>query len=180
MFGRQSPSPWIGYRQHSCRVEGRRVAGRGSVACPALSRRAAVRHPWARFLPPLSGRVESWRAAGRVTDDYRVLGIRAVATHADPPPDLLITALTAAGSFPQQVDAWCHREEVPPATLHKMLGFADARVAVAAAIGWWCGHSRATEDDRRLPDGWREAILRAPADETRLSQHEEYWLGKIR
>ena len=42
---------WEGYRQHSCRVEGRRVAGRGSVACPALSRRAAVRHPWARFPP---------------------------------------------------------------------------------------------------------------------------------
>ena len=71
------------------------------------------------------------------------------------------------------------REEVPPATLHKMLGSADARVAVAAAIGCWCGHSRATEDDRRLPDGWRDAILRAPSDETRLSQHEEYWLGEI-
>ena len=112
-------------------------------------------------------------------DDYRVLGIRAVATHADPPPDLLTTALTAAGSFPQQVDAWCLRDEVPPATLNKMLGSADARVAVAAAIGCWCGHSRATEDDRRLPDGWREAILRASADEIRLSQHEEYWLGEI-
>ena len=48
------PSPFRGYRPDSCRVEGRRVAGRGPVACPALSRRAAVRHPWARFLPPLS------------------------------------------------------------------------------------------------------------------------------
>ena len=113
------------------------------------------------------------------TDDYRVLGIHAVVTHADPPQDLLTTALTASGSFPQQVDAWCLRGEVPPATLHKMLCSEDARVAVAAAIGCWCGHSRATEDDRRLPDGWREAILRAPAEETRLSQHEEYWLSEI-
>ena len=40
-----------GYRHHSCGVEGRRVAGRGSVARPALSRRASVRTPWARFLP---------------------------------------------------------------------------------------------------------------------------------
>ena len=36
------------------RVEGRRVTGRESVAHPALSHRAAVRVPWARFLPPLS------------------------------------------------------------------------------------------------------------------------------
>ena len=36
------------------RVEGRRVTGRESVAHPALSYRAAVRVPWARFLPPLS------------------------------------------------------------------------------------------------------------------------------
>ena len=36
------------------RVEGRRVAGRASVALPALSHRAAVRLPWVRFLPPLS------------------------------------------------------------------------------------------------------------------------------
>ena len=36
------------------RVEGRRVAGRASVADPALSHRAAIRGPWARFLPPLS------------------------------------------------------------------------------------------------------------------------------
>ena len=36
------------------RVEGRRVTSRESVAHPALSHRAAVRVPWARFLPPLS------------------------------------------------------------------------------------------------------------------------------
>ena len=36
------------------RVEGRRVTSRESVAPPALSHRAAVRVPWARFLPPLS------------------------------------------------------------------------------------------------------------------------------
>ena len=36
------------------RVEGRRVTSRESVALPALSHRAAVRVPWARFLPPLS------------------------------------------------------------------------------------------------------------------------------
>ena len=113
------------------------------------------------------------------TDDYRALGVCAVATHAEPPPELLATALTAAGDCSQQVDVWCLRGEVPPATLQKMLCSTDARVAVAAAIGYWCGHSGATEDDRRVPDAWRQAILHAPADETRLSQHEEYWLGEI-
>ena len=41
-------------KRYLSRVEGRRVTGRGSVADPALSHRAAVRSPWARFLPPLS------------------------------------------------------------------------------------------------------------------------------
>lgn len=35
------------------------------------------------------------------------------------------------------------------------------------------------EDGRRLYDSWRQAILRAPADEAEISQHDEYWLGKI-
>ena len=48
-----TPDGGPGLESGLCRVEGRRVAGRASVADPALSRRAAVRHPWARFqLPP--------------------------------------------------------------------------------------------------------------------------------
>ena len=113
------------------------------------------------------------------TVDYRVLGIHAVVTHATPPCELLATALKTAGDYPQQVDAFCLRGEVPPGTLKKMFCSTDARVAVAAAIGYWSGHRDEMDDDCRLPDGWREAILRAPADETRLSQHEEYWLGEI-
>ncbi len=112
------------------------------------------------------------------TADYRALGIHAVVTHDTPPPELLATALKEAGDFPQHVDALCRRK-VPPATLQKMFCSTDARIAVASAIGYWCGLRCATEDDHRLPDGWREAILRAPADETRLSQHEEYWLCEI-
>ena len=123
-----------------------------------------------------------WPAlAGRCLDtaDYRVLGIHAVVTHDKPPSELLATALEAAGDFPQQVDTFCLRGEVPPGTLRKMFCSTDARVAVAAAIGYWCGHCRKTDDDCRLPDGWREAILRAPADNARLSQHEEHWLVEI-
>ena len=113
------------------------------------------------------------------TADYRVLGIHTVVTHDSPPSQLLATALEAAGDFPQQVDSFCLRGEVPPSTLEKMLCSADARVAVAAAIGYWCGHCRETDDHCQRPKGWREAILRAPADNTQLSQHEEYWLSKI-
>ena len=113
------------------------------------------------------------------TADYRVLGIHAVVTHPAPPPDLLVTALEIAGDFPEKIDAFCLLGEVPSDTLNQMFCSTDARVAVAAAIGYWCGHCRATESDCRFPDGWREAILRAPADDTQLSQHEEYWLGEI-
>ena len=112
-------------------------------------------------------------------DDYRALGIHAVVTHAAPPQELLSTAVKAAGDFAQLVDTWCLRGEVPSATLQKMLCSSDARVAVAAAIGCWCRNADESEDCRRFPDEWRNAILRAPAVETRFSQHEEYWLGEI-
>ena len=113
------------------------------------------------------------------TDDYRVLGIYAVVTHASPPQELLSTALNAAGDFPQQVDVWCLRGEVPMATLQKMFCSVDARVAVAAAIGHWCGHADEIDDECRFPDTWREVILRAPAEEIRLSRHQMYWLGDL-
>ena len=113
------------------------------------------------------------------TADYRALGIHAVVTHHTPPPELLDTALKEAGELPQQVEAFCLRGEVPPETLGRMFRSTDARVAVAAAIGYWCGQRRAPADDCRLPDGWEEAILRAPTNERRLSQHEDYWLVEI-
>ena len=156
--------------------------------------------------------------------NFRALGVNAAVTHAAPPGDVLSIALNAAADFPQHVDAWCLRGEVPSSTLLQMFCFADARVAVAAAIGYWCRHARplggnevkqtcsscgrdvaaqavvcslcsstlnaeeykkltfvdgAIEEGRRLYSSWRTAILRAPADEMRISQHDEYWLGKI-
>ena len=113
------------------------------------------------------------------TADYRILGIHAVVTHDAPPSEILATALREGGSFPQQIEAFCLRREVPSDTLKKMFCFTDARVAVAAAIGYWCGHCRATDGACRPPDGWRQAILRAPAHDALLSQHEKYWLGEI-
>ena len=43
------------------------MAGRASVALPALSLRAAVRRPWVRFLPPALRR-PSWDFIGRQLD----------------------------------------------------------------------------------------------------------------
>ena len=168
-----------------------------------------------------------WEAlVRRCLDDNRLrgLGVYATATHPVPPPGLLSMALDAAGDYPQDVDTWCLREEVPPATLLQMFCSANTRLAVAAAIGHWCGRAirRAgheakrtcsycgaevaaeavvcgmclrilnmeeykklhfadggIEDGRRLYDSWRQAILRAPADEAEISQHDEYWLGQI-
>ena len=40
-------------------------------------------------------------------------------------------------------------------------------------------HGRLLQNGRRLYNEWRRAILRAPADTTHVSQHDEYWLGEI-
>ena len=50
--GRDCASPFEGYRQHSCRVEGRRVTGRGSVARPVLSQPGRRPIPVGMFPPP--------------------------------------------------------------------------------------------------------------------------------
>lgn len=161
---------------------------------------------------------------GCIDDDrHRGLGIYAAVTHDAPPPELLSRALDAAGDFSQNVHTWCLRDDVPPDALLQMFRSTDVRVAAAAAIGHWCGHTvrlasgeartRCSSCDSEIPakaivcwmcgcilnaeeynrhdfaagpiparqlyDAWREAILRAPADETGISQLDEYWLGKI-
>lgn len=67
----------------------------------------------------------------------------------------------------------------------------DSEVATKEIVCWMCGcilnveeHKKHTFADgaipaRHLHDAWREAILRAPADELRISQHDKYWLGEI-
>ena len=162
----------------------------------------------------------------RCLDDHRLrkLGIYAIVTHPAPPKGLLSIVLDEAGDYARDVDTWCLRQEVPSATLLQMFCSADARLAVAAAIGHWCGRDRqrggderkstcsycgahvateaavcsmclrildkekykeldfadgGIEDGRRLYDSWRRAILRAPADEAPVSDHDEYWLGEI-
>ncbi len=114
------------------------------------------------------------------TADYQVLGIQAVLISSSPPPDLLATALGVAKYFPHLIHTFCLRREVPLGTLKTMFHSEDARVAVAAAIGYWCGHRLEANDDcPPPPEGWREAVLRAPADEAGVSQHEEYWLSQV-
>lgn len=65
-----------------------------------------------------------------------------------------------------------------------------SEVAAEAVICWMCGSILNVEEykkhtfanggipARRLHDAWREAILRAPADEMGIS-HDGYWLGEI-
>ena len=163
-------------------------------------------------------------------DRFRELGVYVSLTHATPPQHLLSSALDVAGDYARAVDTWCLRGEVPKATLRRMFCTPDDRVAVAAAIGYWCrhatrragsevkkpcsscggevatgavvcpmcmsilnvkkydkykfadggiAHGRWLESGRRLYDEWWRAILRAPADATHISQHDEYWLGEI-
>ena len=102
-----------------------------------------------------------WEAlVRRCLDDNRLrgLGVYATATHPGPPPGLLSIALDAAGDYARDVDAWCLREEVPPATLLQMFCSANARLAVAAAIGHWCGSYFWTGPVSKMWAGWRQAF----------------------
>ena len=111
--------------------------------------------------------------------NYRGLGTHVVLTHSRPPRKLLTRALAAAGNLSQVVNACCLRGEVPAATLRQMFRSDDSRVAVAAAIGHWCAVRQRADRDELLDDAWRQAVLRAFGDSTGVSQHDEYWIGKI-
>ena len=210
-----------------CEKLAKRVPDPGAVAERFMEDRLLADRVGPFVLQAANAEQPRWEAlVRRCLDDDRLrgLGVYATATHPVPPPGLLSMALDAAGDYPQNVDTWCLREEVPPSTLLQMFCFADARLAVAAAIGHWrgrairragneakttcsyCGAEVAAEsavcrmclrilnmeeykklhfadggieDGRRLYDSWRQAILRAPADEAEISQHDEYWLGEI-
>ena len=111
--------------------------------------------------------------------NYRGFGAHVVLTHARPPQELLARALAAVGDLPQVVNVCCLRREVPAETLRQMFRSDDSRVAIAAAIGHWCAVQRKADAASLLDDAWRQAILRVSDDRSRMSQHEQYWIGKI-
>ena len=111
--------------------------------------------------------------------NYRGLGTHVVLTHSRPPRELLTRALAVAGDLPQVVNACCLRGEVPAVTLCQMFRADDSRVAVAAAIGHWCAVRQRADREDLLDDAWRQAVLRASGNPTGMSQHDEYWIGKI-
>ncbi len=118
-----------------------------------------------------------WRCLDQ--GSYRGLGAHVVLTHARPPQELLTRALAASGDLPQMVNVRCLRREVPAETLRQMFRSDDSRVAIAAAIGHWCAVQRQAGRGSLLDDAWRRAILRVSDDRSRMSQHEQYWIGKI-
>lgn len=88
----------------------------------------------------------------------------------EPPTNLLDAALLMAGSFTQQVDTACLRNEVPIATQLKLLQHEDMAVREAAATGLWNANPTGVIQEE-LREEWRSAIL--------CARHDEYWLGEI-
>ena len=127
------------------------------------------------------GRPEWAPMARRCLEDdrYRTLGVATTICHPAPPPESLSAALDHAGEMGEYIEDFCHRRQVPGATVEAMLRCEDPRVAVSAAVGLWqaAQHERSGQS---LGETWRNAILRAPAEGAEgSSSHHDHWIGEI-
>ena len=87
-----------------------------------------------------------------------------------PAATLLEDALSIAGSFTQLVDNACLRNEVPIATLRRLLHHDEIAVKEAAATGIWNATPQGVIPEE-LREEWRNAIL--------CARHDDHWLGEI-
>lgn len=87
-----------------------------------------------------------------------------------PPAGLLDEALVLVSEFTKLVQVSCLRNEVPAATVRRLLRHEQSPVATAAAAGLWIAEPRGVIPEELYRD-WREAVLRTRSD--------EYWLGQI-
>ena len=111
-------------------------------------------------------------------DRYRAIGVAVTVGHPAPPQEVLSAALANAGNTGELVEDCCHRGFAPRSTVEAMLRWEDPRVAVSAAVGLWQA-ARQEGNSRVLDETWRQAILRAPAEGTGRSVHDDYWIGEI-
>jgi hypothetical protein len=109
-------------------------------------------------------------------DRYQFGAIEAVLKLPDAPPSLIEKALHRAAAWPVQVETLALRREMPRDTLRTALGHPRWEVSLAAAVGEWYASKGVGIADHLLTD-WREAILRAPAENSQTGF--QHWLGVI-
>lgn len=112
-----------------------------------------------------------------VRDEYEAVAVSVIVTHPVPPAELISELVARAGKWPDIIETWCLRGEVPEATLGEMLHAEDFHVALAAAIGHWCAEPQGSIDVRHS-SSWRQAILRTVKEEMAKYSHY-HWLGEI-
>jgi hypothetical protein len=130
---------------------------KSDLAAPFLRRAAALRD-------------KGWEEAVRVClgrPDLEVAAIHVLLTAPDPPPGLLSEALDKLERYPEHIETYCMRGEVPKTTLVRLLRHRNPKVAAAAAVGEWYAAPEGWVQEG-LFEEWRGAILGAPEDEDML------------
>jgi hypothetical protein len=107
---------------------------------------------------------------------YQFAAIDAVLTLPDAPSALVDMVLDQAAEWPQSIETLAHCREMPGDHLRAALRHPRWEVALAAAIGEWHASEKSGVPGDLLAD-WRAAILRAPADESRVGA--QFWLGVV-
>lgn len=102
------------------------------------------------------------------SERYSSLAAQAALRWPGLPEDLLELAIKKAP--PQWVEIACYQDEVPPATLQKLLGHSRPETVLAAAIGIWQAEPEG-EIREEIETVWREAFLRASGSIEEIDHH---------
>lgn len=113
------------------------------------------------------------------SSSYVHLGVEAILTTPSMPAALVTMALQKAEAFPNVVEVWCLRNELPFENLERALTSEIGAVSLAAAIGEW-NSAKFEKRSVRMPVVWRAAIVRsAHASKSTLSDLRDHSLGDI-
>ena len=169
--------------------------------CTLLSKGVDEPEPWieaflvenvpGEWVEPFLRRVVTEERPGWVTllsgclerDQVAWFALKLALTAPRVPDEVLHRALATARRprFPMVVESLCHSHEVPVATLRALLEHEEPEVALAAAVGEWCGQPRG-EVDASISAEWRSAVLRAKSEEYedhRPHSSVDFWLKGI-
>lgn len=102
--------------------------------------------------------------------NYQVATILLTLRMEDPPAELLSRVLEQLASYSQAVETLCLRNEVPEATVSKLLQHQDSTVATAAAAGEWLADPRGTIRES-LHQAWEHVVINHVT--------EAYWLKQV-
>jgi len=121
------------------------------------------------------GKSESHKLLDRCLDDEILRGsaVSVALRTSDLPTELLQKTASFAGQFPQLVEGFSSRNEIPECTLRTLLQHEDSSVASATAIGEWLSEPKG-DIRKSLQEDWRKAIVNCEGD-----GRQDHWLAEI-